>query len=609
MNKTLKLLLIASAFLIPGVLLLFAGSIMADVLAGMIFGVGLCVVWRVRFPRKGAGRPQPVTARFSPHPTQSLQAVDNPLLDRADNAIAEEAATLQQAAALGLEFRRRKRADIETTVDQMLERFLEVISAKLPFCTIAIFFPTAGEDFLMRRSRSNSNFINRAATITPRRGILGTILAEGLRRHYEPNFENPTSTLYYYDEKHAFTPEESIRSVMLTPVDTAGSAIVLVDSTRKDAYTEADREFLENTAKLMGMAIYHTYMSSENSINYQRLTAMSSLEQDFWIDLEFDAVMDKMRNVIPHVIPCDRLTISLKNEKNKMQATVVRVHGEASEGFLGLRFQLGSDGPQSIASPAYEHDFSGFARNFLEDRYQIRYAENEPMGGDFASFAAIQFGLGTQIKGVILLESEKKDAFVSPQCINMVSLIGNSAAKALEKIFMIKKVEEMAIHDELTGLYNRRRVLELLSTKIKACKRFNHPLTFVMGDIDFFKKVNDTYGHEGGDIALKGVAARLNSSIRLDIDVAGRFGGEEFVLILDKMGHREAEEKVDKIRTVIQEASFTATDGKEIKSTMSFGIASYPHHSNDIDDLMRKADSALYKAKHNGRNRVEVFGE
>jgi diguanylate cyclase (GGDEF)-like protein len=127
-----------------------------------------------------------------------------------------------------------------------------------------------------------------------------------------------------------------------------------------------------------------------------------------------------------------------------------------------------------------------------------------------------------------------------------------------------------------------------------------------MCDIDHFKKFNDTYGHPFGDIVLKGVAAKLESCVR-DIDTAARYGGEEFVLILDKTSHKTAKDLVERIRQAIESMTFRTNEGKDVKVTMSFGIAEYSQHVREIKDLVSWADQALYKAKQKGRNRVEIY--
>ncbi|MCL2183790.1 MAG: sensor domain-containing diguanylate cyclase [Chitinispirillia bacterium] len=615
---------IGEKFLLPvfcaaiGLLLLAVANIInstpTDVLAGVSFGFGLCLLLRVLKPQKGK---RPTTAQqpvpqYSAQSTQSLPAIDNPLIDRVEAAVASEAASLQQAAALGTEFKRKSWYKTELAVNDMVDMFIDLIGASLPHCTVAVFFPAqSGKSYTMRRCKSSSAFVNAGATIVPKRGILGNLLADGLRPYYEPNFTNPTQTLYYYDERHNFSPQESIRSIMLHPItaDDDIKGILLVDSTAENAYTTSDREVLANAAVLLGTAVYNTYLNTDNSIEYLRLTAMSNIAKDFWNNLELDAVLDKMCDTIPLAIPCDRLTISLK-DSGKMSATVKRAYGADAEAFQNLRFPLGNDCPASIASTAYDR-MAAFNRDYFEDRYEIRYTENEQRTGGLASFLAVPFS-ANKVKGLILLESARKEAF-SKAHKELLLNIGGSAGPVLENIFSHKEIEDMATHDSMTGLYNRRCCMNILKKQIAAGNRTKEPLSLVMCDIDHFKKINDTHGHETGDVVIKGVAASLNNSIRLGIDIAARFGGEEFVLVFSKTNINEAKETTERIRQSIENTPFYSTGGLAVKVTMSFGIASYTDYSMDTEimtvteSLLRNADKALYEAKNSGRNRVVVF--
>jgi len=583
----------------------------ADIFAGVLFGVGICTLYRALRPQQAPARRkttthQPPAQVYSPQETATVPALNNPLLGQVETAVAQETAALQKAAPLGTEFRRKSWQKTEKIVDEMLAMFVDLIGAALPNCTVAVFFAAPGGAYALRHHRSKSLHVNAKAMIVPREGLLGSVLDKGLSdTYYTPDFTNPMSTLYYYNADHEFAPEERIRSVMIHPItaDDDIKGILLIDSTKENAYTDADKKILGNAAGLLGVAVYNTYKDTESCIAHQRLKAMSSLEKDFWTTLELDEVLNKMCDTIPHATPCDRLSISLK-ESGKMNAAIKRTYGLNSEELLDLAFPLGNDYPMSIASMAYERGV-GFFRNFGENRYEIRYTENEPKRNDFASFMAIPFGMES-VKGLMLLESIREDAF-SKYHIDLLEEMGKSAGIALDKIFMVKQVEDMAIHDSLTGLYNRRRCMEFLKSKIKACARREKPLTLVMCDIDFFKKINDTYGHDTGDIVIKGVAARLNSSIRLDIDVAARFGGEEFVLIFDEMDHDNAKESTERIRQAIENMPFYSTGGQAVKTTMSFGLASFPLHAKDTDGLIRNADKALYDAKNGGRNQVVVY--
>ena len=599
MNKFSKKLTMPIVLIALGLLFLFIDSGAAKIFSGLSLGAGLGSL----ISSTGAFRKK---RRFS-SVTRSIetQKCENLLPEAAQTDIAKEAAAVQ-AQALGGAHRKNQWQQTEKHVDDMLDMFISLVASKLPsYNTVAIFFPAPGDSYSLRRYKSKTEFVNKNALLMPKQGILGSLITEGLRPFYEPNFTNQNATLYYYDETRSFKPEERVRSIMLSPIKADGitRGILLADSTEENCFSADDHAFLCNTADLMGTAVYHVYLNTGHSLDYQRLVAMSNIEKGFWTNLEFDAVMDMMHDIIPYAIPCDRLTISLKNE-DKPDAAIVRASGHGAEELLKMNFALGDKNPKSLVAMTYSKELS-FFRNFSREQYEIRYCEKEAKHHEFASFMAVSFGVD-KCKGVMLLESVKEDVFTNSN-IDLLSHIGTSAGLALEKIFILRQADALATHDGLTGLFNHRHFQKILETKISSCTRYNEPLSLVLCDIDFFKKLNDTYGHPFGDKVLKGVAAKLESSIRMDIDAAARYGGEEFVLILDKTTPEAAHDTVDRIRQAIEAMVFRTDDNREVKTSMSFGIAAFPKHGRKPNELIGKADKALYEAKKAGRNRVIVY--
>lgn len=164
---------------------------------------------------------------------------------------------------------------------------------------------------------------------------------------------------------------------------------------------------------------------------------------------------------------------------------------------------------------------------------------------------------------------------------------------------MLRILREQAEVDELTGLYNRREAREILHVELERCQRYGTPVSVALLDIDHFKAVNDNHGHTTGDQILRGLSNLLRGRLRTNDRVA-RWGGEEFLLILPHTTAYCAGEACDGIRRTIAEASLA--DGVAI--TASAGIAAYDPNET-LDDLIERADQALYRAKTNGRNRVE----
>ncbi|MDB5790936.1 MAG: hypothetical protein JWQ80_960 [Massilia sp.] len=175
---------------------------------------------------------------------------------------------------------------------------------------------------------------------------------------------------------------------------------------------------------------------------------------------------------------------------------------------------------------------------------------------------------------------------------------------ALSNVRLRVSLRQQSIIDPLTQLYNRRYLDEVLKRELARSKRSGAPLSVLVLDLDYFKRINDTFGHEGGDAILRKVALTLRENIR-SCDVACRMGGEEMVVVLPECGIENAVRRADAIRLAI-EAGDALHEGRRIGVTASIGAASYPQHGNDMQLLIHAADLALYEAKHNGRNCVRV---
>ncbi len=167
-------------------------------------------------------------------------------------------------------------------------------------------------------------------------------------------------------------------------------------------------------------------------------------------------------------------------------------------------------------------------------------------------------------------------------------------------------LQELAVRDSLTGLYNRRYLDETLDREVSRARREGNPLSLVMLDIDYFKRVNDTYGHQVGDEVLRTLAATLSADIRAE-DVPCRYGGEEFLILLPNMPLETAMMRAEAWRAAVEKLSI-AHGNFQLTFTISLGVSAYPDHGKTPDELTRCADQALYQAKHDGRNRVSIHG-
>ena len=167
------------------------------------------------------------------------------------------------------------------------------------------------------------------------------------------------------------------------------------------------------------------------------------------------------------------------------------------------------------------------------------------------------------------------------------------------------QVQELAITDKLTGVSSRKYCLERLDEELQRSKKLKNSFSVLMVDVDHFKEINDHYGHLVGDVILKDIARVIKDNTR-QIDLMGRYGGEEFLIILTETAVDQARFAAERIRTAVENKSVTAYD-EHLSVTISIGISSFPMHAIDVASLIDISDKALYKAKESGRNRVVVY--
>jgi two-component system cell cycle response regulator len=212
--------------------------------------------------------------------------------------------------------------------------------------------------------------------------------------------------------------------------------------------------------------------------------------------------------------------------------------------------------------------------------------------------------------GTLVLAANRAHAF-SESVRASVEVLTNHLSTALANARMVRRLEELATTDGLTGVLNKRALVELARRKLIAASRFGRRLSIVVCDLDHFKRVNDSYGHAVGDEVLRAFSAILNKSKRATDDV-GRFGGEEFVVVCEETDADGAVLLAERVRQQLAEVTFQGAssvgEARPFHVTASMGIATFPDRAANWESLFKLADQALYEAKGAGRDRVVVSG-
>jgi diguanylate cyclase (GGDEF)-like protein len=226
--------------------------------------------------------------------------------------------------------------------------------------------------------------------------------------------------------------------------------------------------------------------------------------------------------------------------------------------------------------------------------------DNKTFVGSSASFArsiaCVPMKVYKDTIGVINVTNKKGQTGFTDQDVEMLRAVADQAAISISKA----QLWEMAVNDSLTGLHVRRYFMAKLQDEILRTDRYKKTLSIIMSDLDNFKKINDTYGHTAGDRVLKAVGSYLKDSIR-DVDSIGRYGGEEFIMFLPETSKKAAHVLADRLRIGVSEIKM---DEKLPGVTISLGISTFPEDGKTLNELLDKADAALYRAKANGRNQV-----
>jgi len=218
------------------------------------------------------------------------------------------------------------------------------------------------------------------------------------------------------------------------------------------------------------------------------------------------------------------------------------------------------------------------------------------------SLMSVPLMISNKAIGILRLDSPRPNFFQADK-LRLLTTIADMGAVAIENAQLYEKIEDLAIRDSLTGLFLRRHFLDRLSHEMSRELRQHKDLSFLMIDLDYFKKYNDNYGHMAGDIVLKTLGFMLTDIFDAPGNMICRYGGEEFAIFLPECSKEDAVRQAEVLRKKIEGQAIMLRREKT-KISVSIGVATFPEDGQLRDDLIEKADTALYEAKKKGRNRV-----
>lgn len=406
-----------------------------------------------------------------------------------------------------------------------------------------------------------------------------------------PNFNHITDNHYF------------IRSWLGVPLTIHNKPIGILSL---DAHNPG--QFTEEHARLVTAFADQVAIALENSRLYEnavqaaiRNETLYKLSQTISANIRSEEIYPAIYEATTELMETEFFCIAVVNEKEQtIEDVFITDHEEIVElssrplgqGLFGKALKEG----RSLLYNTFDESMIASTGAILTGNMEIEEISQ--------SVLVVPLRIGNKLIGVLSAQSYKPYAYTESD-LEMLELLGANAAIAIENARLFKEVQELAITDPVTNIYNRRKFLELAEQELNRSIRYGRDLSAIMIDIDHFKLVNDTFGHTIGDQLLVHLAEVCKSCIR-QVDILARYGGEEFIILLPETNAAEAAIIAERLRATT-EATSTNTAAGQLSITISLGVAEIDKDCTSLTDLIDRADFAQYASKDAGRNRVTVW--
>lgn len=396
------------------------------------------------------------------------------------------------------------------------------------------------------------------------------------------------------DVERWFYASQDIRSILLVPLAAGAEKIGLISFAsvgQKKIFDDSAVGFCRMVADELSLAIQNARLHGETKEHLKRLNSLIGIIKSLDMTGDLDAAFTRSCTQIRRIFRTTGEAVCLVDPESRtlrefLSRGVAKKFPRLCEGIdcmlLGNgRTSLAYRDPEAVNCPAYS--------------------------AGKGEFLCAALKCGDSVYGTIRIHSRNGAGFRNGDR-QFLEAIGEQVAGLVERDRLLQQVTHMAITDPLTGLFNRREFLREFDESVTRAERYRRPLSFLMMDLDNFKSYNDTLGHQAGDTLLKEVTTLIKRYIR-ESDIFCRYGGDELCVILPETGNDEAFTMAERIRKAVDAHQFAGENQERGKITLTIGISSYPSGGKSRDELIQGADSALYRAKKRGRNRVFVYRE
>lgn len=357
---------------------------------------------------------------------------------------------------------------------------------------------------------------------------------------------------------------------------------------------------ITDCSRQAGLMIDRTLLYQEAERAVREMSSLYHIGLATSSSLEIDSVMRQVADQVQAVMEVDSFLLVLYDAGNQLMDYVIQ--RDKGVEFAREVLPISSGGASAWI---VQHRRPLLVRHWDQEAAGFPFV-SEVLGDPTQSYLGVPLVAGDRVIGVISAQKREPYAYDANDS-RLLSAIAAQAALALENARLHQATRYQALHDSLTGAYNHAALLEQIAHEVGTARDYRHPTTLIMLDIDHFKTYNDTYGHVAGDIVLRRVVEGIQANIKSS-DALGRWGGEEFGVVLPGVRAGDALAIAQRIRKTLAALDMTAPDGRPLPApTVSQGIACYPDTAGNSSQLVDQADSALYQAKARGRDTIVTW--
>jgi two-component system, cell cycle response regulator len=479
-------------------------------------------------------------------------------------------------------------------IHQSVHYALDLLRRSLDLHTAVLLWLNDAGTHLRISELSTASDDMRDAPIAAGDGVLGAVLSQRVRVSLDglkPSFKVP-----YYGGP---CPVRALAAIPVLDGETL-RGVLAIDRVENTAFSPHEEDVAAQAARFCLRAIQNERVFLQLERGKVEQGKLYRAAQSLGAALSEDDVVAAGVKAAREIASFDVAAITVYDEATRTHEVVAaKSAGREIDDLVGIRFAQNT----GLVSMVVQNRCPLPYRGEHEGGQKVVLSKRVPWPG-YPSLLVLPLVIHDRALGTLILGAKRRHAFgesVRP----MLEVLASHLAVSLSNARMVQKLETMATTDGLTGLLNKRAMLDAGAQKIAAAARFERRIAVLVADIDHFKKVNDTYGHHVGDTVIQGLGAVLKRQKRTT-DIVARFGGEEFVVLCEQTDEKGAMLLAERIRDELGKTTFRSTQGA-VSVTCSIGVSTFPEAGRDWDSLFKAADEALYVSKRSGRNRCTAW--